>query len=545
MNLFRQKDIGFLICQAFVLLLAYLPAQATLENMLYDLFTQIEHSAPTDDLIIIDIDDKSLEALGRWPWPRYLHAEMIQKLSAGGASVIGYNIAFVEPDTRPNSHDATLKKAIAEHGNVILPIFAERGALIYPFRGSKAISGSSLGHVDVEVDNDGYVRRAYLKAGINTPQWPAFGLRILQGTAQHSGFLPGTHSPSSRVGISSKWTRDLEVLVPFQRNPKSYQHYSFIDVLDNNIAENTFTKKTVLVGIEATGLEPKFLVPITKNREMLSGTAIQANLYTALSDSSLLTPILSIWGLSYALLITALSYSVLFFLQRFPLIRHMSIIAWLIVFSLPFVAIQYGYWLPIAPAFGGVSLVIFIFIAQTLNRAGMAQRNDNITDLSNHLMFEETLQLEWEQSLRKRTPLSLILLEVDYFKRFIDTFGPERGDWLLARISPILQNHKRKTRDLVARYDESTFAILLPITPNNIALSIAEKVRKDIEELQIEHTGSDSAKSITVSIGLSTFHPINQSSEKTTTNTFVLTNVKAVSKAHLQGGNCIHNTETD
>jgi diguanylate cyclase (GGDEF)-like protein len=275
---------------------------------------------------------------------------------------------------------------------------------------------------------------------------------------------------------------------------------------------------------------------------MLSGTALQANLYSALSNSTLLTPILSIWGVSYAVLITALLYSVLFFLARFPLIRGISIVACLVVFMLPLAATHYGYWLPIAPAFGGVSLVFIMLVARLLNRAGVEHRNDNITDLSNHRMFEETLQLEWEQSLRKRTPLSLILIEIDYFKRFIDTFGPERGDWLLARISPILQSHKRKTRDLVARYDGNTFAILLPVTPNNIALSIAEKIRSDIEDLQIEHTGSDSAKFITVSVGITTLHVTSQSNQNTSMDAFVLKSLKAVSKAHLQGGNCLYSS---
>ena len=544
MNLFRQKDIGFLLCQAFVLIIAFMPVQASFENFFYDLFTQKELKQSSNELVMIDIDDKSLEALGRWPWPRYLHAEMISKLSSEGANIIGYNIAFVEPDNTSNSSDTLLKQAITEHGKVILPIFAERGSLIYPFRGKAAIPGSTLGHVDVEVDNDGYVRRTFLKAGIDSAEWPAFGLAGLHGLP-YTGFLPGTRSPSSRVGINSKWVRDLEVLVPFHRNPKSYQHFSFIDVLEGSDFENEFKNKTVFVGIKATGLGPTFLAPIKNSREMLSGTALQANLYTALNNSSLLTPILSIWGVSYAVLITALSYSLLFFLKRFPIIRYIGIAVGIFLLILPAIAIKYGYWLPLSPAVCGVGLVLIMLISRMLNHAGMQRRNDNITDLSNHRMFEETLKLEWEQSLRKRTPLSLILLEIDYFKRFVDTFGPERGDWLLARISPILQSHKRKTRDFVARYDEDTFAILLPVTPNNIALSIAEKIRKDIEELQIEHTGSESAKIITASISIATTQKPALSSSDDNMDSFVLKSLKAVSKAHLQGGNCLYNTEVD
>uniref|UniRef100_UPI003511E50E GGDEF domain-containing protein n=2 Tax=Oceanospirillaceae TaxID=135620 RepID=UPI003511E50E len=107
---------------------------------------------------------------------------------------------------------------------------------------------------------------------------------------------------------------------------------------------------------------------------------------------------------------------------------------------------------------------------------------------------------EWEQAIRKKTPLSVILIEIDQFKRFSETFGPERANWVQARVGHILQNHQRRSRDLVARTGSAQFAVVLPITPNAIAYSLAEKMRSDVESLQIEHVKAHQVITISTSI---------------------------------------------
>lgn len=541
MNLLRQKDIGFIFCQTCVLILALLPVSRSLDNSIYDLTvgTTVYKSDP--GISLISIDAKSLEALGRWPWPRYLHAEMIDLLTKADTKTIGYNIAFIEPDYSENSSDDLLRQHVADHGNLVFPVFAERGITLLPFREGQAISGSSLGHVDIEVDPDGYVRRFYLKAGIDTPRWPAFGLTLLQRIENHTGFLPGTRSPSSRVGTHNKWQRDLEVLVPFSASAAPFPSYSFIDILEGNVSLELLKDRTVLVGIEATGIEPKFLVPGANHREMLSGTWLQASLFYALKESTLLTPILSIWGLSYAILLTALLYSLIFFLKRLPILRTLVAVIAIGLLTLPILAIRFGYWLPLSPAVTGIASISLLYALTRLLSFDSERRNDNITDLANHRMLLETLRIEWEQSQRKHTPLSILMVEIDFFSRFTDTFGPERGDWVLARISPLLQQHKRKNRDLVARFNKDTFAILLPLTPFNIAQSLAEKIRRDIEELQIEHSGSNCSNVITASVGFATRC---DSSDSTCANLpfhqLIDEALVALKQAKQKNGNCVY-----
>lgn len=505
MDLLRHKDIGFLLCLAVVLLVAFSPIGHRLDNTLFDLWP-FEQAESNSDIIVVEIDNKSLSALGRWPWERHLHAEMIHLLDQAEANQIGYNVAFVEPDTSPNSEDHLLLTAIRSSGNVVLPVFAEDGKTIMPFRNNTVPEGARLGHVDVEVDSDGYVRRAFLYAGIDKARWPSFGLATAGSleTLGQEGRLPGTRSPEAHMGTKRKWTRDHEVLMPAFTGPIGIQRYSFIDVLESHIDHEIFRGKDVFVGIQATGLEPKFLTPGTQYPEMYSGTSLAAGLHMSLKSRHILTPILPIWGLTYALVILILGYAAIF-LTGYPLLIRAPIVLTLIgTLSVPAFAIHFGYWLPTGPAAAAIIAMVTLYFLKTLFFNDTRKRSDAITDLSNAKMFKETLEIEWEQCLIKRIPVSVILIEVDYFKRFVDTFGEERGNWVLARIGPILQSHKRKTRDLVARYEHEKFAVLLPITPNNVALSIAEKMRAEVEQLDIEHGGSESSDVITLSVGVAT-----------------------------------------
>lgn len=500
MDLLKHKDAGFLLCLILVLGTALTPLQAVIDNTLFDRVTISRDSYDSPDPILIDIDDKSLEALGRWPWPRHLHAEMIDLLNQAGAQVIGYNIAFVDPDIEEPLNDLRLREAISKSANIVLPVFGESGTTVYPFRNPQIPNGSQLGHVEVDVDSDGRVRRTFLKAGIDEPNWPAFGLAMLDNTTVLNTFFPGTRAPHHRMGVNRKWSRDREVLIPRPPQAVSFQRFSFIDVLEKGIPSNIFNGRPVFVGIQAAGLEARFLLAGDPNLNMVSGTVLHANLYQALVQHAVLTPILPIWGLCYAIILTALLYATFILLEKSIVIRSLSAVLSVIFLALPPLAVYLGYWLPIGASLVGAIVVVGFIILKAMYAHNNKTRTDQITSLSSKRMFDETLSLEWEQAIRKKTPLSVILIEIDQFKRFSETFGPERANWVQARVGHILQNHQRRSRDLVARTGSAQFAVVLPITPNAIAYSLAEKMRSDVESLQIEHVKAHQVITISTSI---------------------------------------------
>ncbi|WP_448871984.1 diguanylate cyclase domain-containing protein [Desulfobulbus propionicus] len=132
---------------------------------------------------------------------------------------------------------------------------------------------------------------------------------------------------------------------------------------------------------------------------------------------------------------------------------------------------------------------------------------DGLTGIANRRMFDSYLNKEWRRSMRERTPISLILLDVDFFKKYNDAYGHQQGDRCLIAVAETLQHHIHRPADLAARYGGEEFAIILPNTHGEGALHMAERVREGVQALQMEHRESDVSPYVSVSIGVVTTVP--------------------------------------
>lgn len=131
-------------------------------------------------------------------------------------------------------------------------------------------------------------------------------------------------------------------------------------------------------------------------------------------------------------------------------------------------------------------------------------RVDGLTGIANRRYFDTILNAEWSRMTRDWTPLSLILLDVDYFKRYNDTYGHLQGDDCLIKVAELLKAHVRRPADLAARYGGEEFALILPVTDLSGAIEVAESIRTTIESQKIEHATSDVSDYLTVSLGVAT-----------------------------------------
>lgn len=126
---------------------------------------------------------------------------------------------------------------------------------------------------------------------------------------------------------------------------------------------------------------------------------------------------------------------------------------------------------------------------------------DGLTGINNRRSFDTIYQKEWQKILRYKDPLSLIMIDVDFFKNYNDFYGHGAGDAVLKEIAKAIKNQLNRPEDIVARYGGEEFVVVLPRTEKNGAMQKAEKIRKAVESLAITHEKSDCADVVTISLG--------------------------------------------
>jgi diguanylate cyclase (GGDEF)-like protein len=132
---------------------------------------------------------------------------------------------------------------------------------------------------------------------------------------------------------------------------------------------------------------------------------------------------------------------------------------------------------------------------------------DGLTNILNRRSFDAALEVEWHRGLRSGKPLALILGDVDYFKRYNDTYGHDGGDNCLRAVAGALSKAARRASDLVARYGGEEFVVLMTDTSEQAAMQVAERVLDAVRNLQIPHRESKTADHVTMSLGVSVCVP--------------------------------------
>jgi diguanylate cyclase (GGDEF)-like protein len=132
---------------------------------------------------------------------------------------------------------------------------------------------------------------------------------------------------------------------------------------------------------------------------------------------------------------------------------------------------------------------------------------DGLTGLANRRAFDERATAEWNRCLRAVLPLSAIMIDVDHFKLYNDSYGHARGDECLREVAQALALRVQRAGDLVARYGGEEFVVLLPDADHASALAVGESLRHAVESLGMEHRASKVCDHVTISVGVATVHP--------------------------------------
>ncbi|MGH2661259.1 MAG: CHASE2 domain-containing protein [Actinomycetota bacterium] len=271
-------------------------------------------------IVVVGIDDTSLAKIGRWPFDRIRHADLIEELNKRGAALIGYDVAFSEPSPTA-AHDEALAQAAAEAGNVVFVATATFSGRLGEVPRADSIAlpieeitdQAGMAHANIIPDPDGIVRA--LPPVIETPQgefFPGLSFLLYQAaegvtgpiTVRPDGVQVGSQLvPTGRGHLMDINFADAKVFPP---------EYSFVDVLEGRVPDDAFEGKIVLVGATAPGLGDVRQTPEDK-AEGQPGVAVHANALNTMLTGQFLnqegqtTALLWVFGLSL-LVALAVSY---------------------------------------------------------------------------------------------------------------------------------------------------------------------------------------------------------------------------------------------
>lgn len=349
---------------AMLWLLHAFEAPQRLNFWLYDTLITTWPAEISRNIVLVAIDEKSLDSFGRWPWARDTHAQLIERLDAAGAKTIVFDILFAEatPD------DTVLAAAMKSHGGVILPLHLSPlsdNQLITKHPPTPALSEAAvaIGHPHVELGEDGIARGIYLRNGLGGRLWPGLAL------AAAGGEISSTASDKDAAPYTN--IRQSYRAVPLAGASGTVTTYSYSDVLAQPPSPEKFRNKVVFVGATAAGFGDILPTPFSGLRQPLSGVEFHANAYSALADDELISRA----PLSVSLTLAAFFLIVLAF--ALPRIRPTRALALCLFMALALVAAHAALlfitnlWLSIAHA---LIIVILAIPVSTALRLAMTNR---------------------------------------------------------------------------------------------------------------------------------------------------------------------------
>ncbi|KAF2408956.1 sensor domain CHASE2-containing protein [Pseudomonas antarctica] len=325
-----------------------------LNNPLYDSLRRLTPLPVDSRILLVTIDDQSLKKLGPWPWPRSLHADLIDRLSAARPAGILFDVVFSEPGDAED--DQRLADAVCNAGNVLLPLVNEGTAgagsadkeLLPLLKCAKGI-----GPINVEADNDGVVRSLYLREGppentLAQLAWQAYTL-----TGQTSAMPGQPQEPSNPL-----WHREHAVRVPFTVQ-SHFPSVSYASVLHGEVPPEILRDRQILVGATAYGMGDRFVTPLSSTVGSTAGVELQANILNGLLQGRSIVDLPGWLAALMATSLVALLLGLLLYRPRYALWMTLACMATALLGS--WALLRLGHWWSPAACLIGLLLSYLIW----------------------------------------------------------------------------------------------------------------------------------------------------------------------------------------
>ncbi|EGL53211.1 complex sensory protein with histidine kinase domain containing protein [Methylophaga aminisulfidivorans MP] len=473
----RSWIIGFFLVICLALAGFFLSANKSLQRLdllIYDLMLPLQAPAMSDDIVIIAIDDASIQALGRWPWTRQRHAELLDTLLALSPRAIGIDLLFSEPENNSDA-DQSLARAMTENNRTVLvvaPIQETPDSIIIERLPIPvlALAAEALGHVDVELDIDGVNRHFYLYGGIADPHWPSMALAMLNVGNDRPIRMPPSYADKADKQTGTGWLRRHKVMLSFTSPEDKAQRISYVDVLAGRVAASAIENKYVLIGATSAGIGDMISTPANQSHQRMPGVEVISQEMNTLLQNKWLYELAQPIQSALTMILIVLSVTTLFWLpQRYSLVT-------MIVALLLITGCSLGLLLWPKLWFAPASALIMTLLSWPLWTVWQYQLNDRftkklmsqlekqsrqhiITGLPNHGVLQE--QLHKLKNLSQPNSLAaLFVIHVTRPDSAISVIDRSISDSLLLTISERLKQ-ATESDAFIAHLNEDDFAVLI------------------------------------------------------------------------------------
>lgn len=526
-----------------------------IENRTFDLRQNVmikeRSKAVSDKIVIIAIDDATYEYIldryGEWPLPRDVYVRLVDYIEKQNPQSIAFDLMFVKSmKSNPNA-DKMLVDMMKKYDNVFVSMNLDDQSpdLRTPpelpdtisikidnkssnvnfdaqtYTNCRTIIGdilknsSNIGMINVTRADDGILRKMPALVKYQDKFYPQLGLKVGMDYLNLKTDKLEIDTNSNLILGDRKiyLDEDGSAILNWYGPQETYEYipmFKLIQVVNgkHSVQGFDFKDKIVYFGTTASSLFDIKTVPSSK---IYPGVEVQATYVNNIIDNNFIRRLDKSFTVFFGVLLAIITICIVMN-EGSAFVGSLAAFSvyLLYVFAAYYAMKYFNLWIDIIyplllaiVTFISAYIVKYLIKSRDFEQQYVLATTDGLTDLYNHRYFQEQMRMMIEASKRYETSFSLIILDIDFFKKFNDTFGHQAGDAVLRQVAQTLKKNIRST-DIACRYGGEEMSIILPKTDHEIAIFTANKICARVSSKQFKLPNGRET-SVTISLGVSTF----------------------------------------
>ena len=528
---------------------------SSMENRSFDIrqsyISSIGLKQHNENIVIVAIDDASyeyvLEKYGEWPLDRSIYAKLTDYIELQSPKSIAFDLMFVKSMKSDTNADNDLINIFKKYDNVYTAMNLDNqeedlrtpvqlpdklsvnvinkskniDTKFYEFTNCRSIlegileNTSNIGMINVLRGEDGVLRQMPLFLNYNGKYYPQLALKVALdslGLKDKKDFEINKNGElilgDKKIPVDS----DGSVILNWYGSAGTYEHISLYKLLkamegDENYKFD-FKDKIVYFGATVSSLSDIKTTPVDK---VFPGVEVQTTYVNNILDNSIIKKASPALNIGLTLILVLLVIAIVLMLDSMPVIIGLTLSLYFAhVILCYYMMIHKNLWIEIVfpitytiIAFIITVIIKYLIKSRDFDKQYKLATTDGLTELYNHRYFQEQMQMFCTNAKRYENTFSLIILDIDFFKKFNDNFGHQSGDAVLRQVAMVLKKNVRSS-DIVCRYGGEEMSIILPNANEDEAIQIAQKLCEIVSSQKFK-LSNNRESNVTISLGVATY----------------------------------------